>query len=80
MGIEMMKDFLLWVIAIAYAILFIWFLVFMLAKDLIRRFHGRWFRLSGESFDIIHYSGMAIFKIGIILFALVPYISLCLIK
>jgi hypothetical protein len=79
MDIEMMKDFLLWAVAIGYAILFIWFLAFMSGRDWMRRFHGRWFRLPEETFDVIHYGGMAIFKIGIILFALVPYISLCLI-
>ena len=40
------------------------------------RFHGRWFRLSVEQFAMLHYVGMAIFKIGVILFNLVPYIAL----
>jgi hypothetical protein len=80
MNIEMMRDFFLWSVAISYAILFLWFLVFMLGREWIRRFHGRWFRLSDESFDVIHYAGMAVFKIGIILFALVPYITLCVIN
>jgi hypothetical protein len=38
--------------------------------------HGRWFRLSVEQFDMLHYAGMSIFKIGIILLNLVPYIAL----
>ena len=36
--------------------------------------HGKWFRLSDERFDAAHYSGMAHFKIGIMLFNLVPLI------
>jgi len=41
-----------------------------------RRFHGRWFRLSDEQFDALHYLGMLIYKIGILLFNLVPLIVL----
>jgi len=33
-----------------------------------------WFRLSREQFDGLHYAGMSIFKIGIILFNLVPFV------
>ena len=38
--------------------------------------YGRWFHLSVEQFDVMHYAGMALFKIGILLFHLVPYIAL----
>jgi hypothetical protein len=38
--------------------------------------HGRWFHLSSDQFDALHYAGMAIFKIGIILFNLVPFVVL----
>jgi hypothetical protein len=38
--------------------------------------HGRWFRLSVEQYDAINYIGMAPFKLGIILFNLVPYVAL----
>ena len=40
--------------------------------------HGRWFKLSAETFDAIHYSGMAVYKIGILLFNLVPLVALFL--
>jgi hypothetical protein len=33
------------------------------------------FQLSVDQFDMLHYAGMAIFKIGIILLNLVPYIA-----
>jgi len=54
----------------------VWFLVFAIARDWMRRFHGRWFRLSDEQFDAVHYLGMSIYKIGILLFNLVPLIVL----
>ena len=40
------------------------------------RVHGRWFHLSRDHFDALHYAGMSFFKIGIILFNLAPFIVL----
>jgi len=76
MSIELTRSLLLWCTVINYAILLVWFLVFTLARDWMRRFHGRWFRLSDEQFDALHYVGMSIYKIGILLFNLVPLIVL----
>jgi hypothetical protein len=47
-------------------------------RDLILRIHGRWFRLPGDQFDALHYGGMSVFKIGILLFNLTPLVVLCL--
>jgi hypothetical protein len=38
--------------------------------------HGRWFRLSVEQFDMLHYAGMSIYKIGVLLLNAVPWIAL----
>ena len=72
----MLRDVLLWCAVINYGILLVWFLLFILAHDWMHRLHGRWFRLSVEQFDALHYAGMGIFKLGIILLNLVPYIAL----
>ena len=76
MSIETVRSALLRCALINYAILLVWFLVFILAHDWIYLLHSRWFHLSVEQFDMLHYAGMSIFKIGIILFNLVPYIAL----
>jgi hypothetical protein len=80
MSIEVTRNFLLWCTIINYGILLVWFLFFALAHDWMQRLHGRWFRLSGEQFDALHYGGMAVFKIEIILFNLVPFIVLCIVS
>jgi len=38
--------------------------------DWIQRLHGRWFRLSSEQFDALHYLGMSVFLPFIVLSAL----------
>jgi hypothetical protein len=63
MSIEFARSFLLWCTVINYGILLVWFLIFAIARDRIRRFHCRWFRLSDEQFDFLHYVGMSIYKI-----------------
>ncbi|MHB1174728.1 MAG: DUF6868 family protein [Sulfuriferula sp.] len=76
MAIGEIKAMLLWCAAINYAILFVWFAVFVLAHDWMYRLHTRWFRLSVETFDTVHYASMATCKLGIFLLNLVPFIAL----
>lgn len=76
MTIDIVRDVLLWCTVINYGLLLWWFLAFVLMHDWMYRFHGRWFRLSVEQFDAIHYAGMAAYKIGIFLLNLMPYLAL----
>ena len=76
MNPDFLFRFLLCSLAINYAILLIWFVVFVTARNGLRALHGRWFRLSDPAFDAIHYGGMAVYKIGILLFNLVPLLAL----
>jgi Family of unknown function (DUF6868) len=76
MTIEMTRKALLWCAVINYGILLVWFLFFVLGHDGMYLLHRRWFRLSVEQFDMLHYAGMSLFKIGILLLNLVPYIAL----
>ncbi len=72
------KDFLLFCIIINYAILFVWAGAFIFAHDRLYGLHSRWFKLTAETFDAVHYAGLGIYKIGILLLNLVPFIGLCL--
>ncbi|MDD2740159.1 MAG: hypothetical protein PHR94_14620 [Methylomonas lenta] len=76
MSIELIRDVLLACTVINYGVLMCWFLFFTVGHDWIHRLHGRWFRCTAEQFYTIHYAGMALYKIGIFLFNLAPYIAL----
>lgn len=80
MNLSHLSDFLLYSLLINYLILIIWFVVFVFAKDWMKRLHGQWFKLNDQQFDSIHYGGMAIYKIGILLLNLTPYIALHYLK
>ena len=74
------RDILLWCTGLNYAVLLVWFGAFVFGHEWMYRIHGRWFKLPLESFDAIHYAGLAVYKIGIILLNLVPLIALCMVS
>jgi len=76
MNIEMIRSILGWSTLINMGLLLWWFLFFSLGHDWLYRFHGKMFKLSTETFDAIHYAGMAVFKVGILLLNLVPYCAI----
>ncbi len=80
MTVEMIHAMLGWCTLINIVFLLWWFLFFWLAHDWLYRFHSKMVRLSLETFDAIHYAGMAVFKLGIFLFNLVPYLALLIIR
>ena len=76
MTLETIRAALGWCTILNMALLALWFLFFMVAHDWIYRMHSKWCKMSVETFDAIHYSGMALLKIGLILLNLVPYLAL----
>jgi len=76
MNFESAQSFLLWCVVINYGILLLWFLAFWFGHDWLFRLHSRWFRMSNERFDGTHYACMAVYKLGILLFNLAPYVAL----
>ncbi len=76
MTMEVVRDMLGWCTLINIGVLLYWWLMIAFAHDWIYRYHGRWFKIPVETFDAIHYGGMAAFKIAIFMFNLVPYLAL----
>jgi hypothetical protein len=76
MTLEVVRETLGWCTVINIVILWVWLLFFVFAHDWMYKLHGKWFKFSIETFDAIHYVGMATLKIGMLLFNLVPYLAL----
>jgi hypothetical protein len=79
MGIDTLREFLGWCSIINFSILMWWFAFIALAHDWVYRLHTRWFSLSVERFDAIHYAGMAFYKLLWLVFNIVPYLALLII-
>jgi hypothetical protein len=71
-----LANFLAWCTIIDYSLLMLWFSAFTIGHDWLHLMHGKWFDLTKEQFDIVNYGGMALFKLFIFLFNLVPYLAL----
>jgi len=76
MSIEIVRSALLWCTIINYGLLLTWFAFFVFPHQWLYRLSRRWFRLTDEQFDAVSYAGIALYKMGILLFNLVPYIAL----
>lgn len=80
MTIEALRNFFLWCLIIDAALMLNWFAFFSLGHDWLYRLHGRWFKMPVEKFDQIHYAGMAVFKILIFVFNLVPFVAMSIVS
>lgn len=80
MSLLTLRDVLLWCTLFNYVVLVVWFLAFRFGHDLMYRTHARWFQISVEQFDALHYGGMSIYKIGILLLNLVPLVALWVVR
>ena len=76
MTLEVIRRIFAWCAVMNIGLLVWWFLFFTLAHDWMYRMHKKWFNLSVETFDTMHYAGIATFKLGTLLFCLVPYLAM----
>ena len=78
MSMGMVRSALLWCAVINYAVLMIWFLMYLAARGPLCRIWGKWFHLTAEQFDALNFGGMTVYKLGIMLFNLAPLLALYL--
>ena len=76
MTIEMIRSALGWCSIINMGLLLWWFFAIIVLHDWVYRFHSKWFKLSVDKFNEIHYTGIAFFKITVFVFNIVPYFAL----
>lgn len=80
MSIDTLQSFLGWSTVLNVGLLSLWFLFFWLGHELMYQFHGKLFRISVETFDGIHYAGLASYKVAICTLNLVPYLALIFVR
>lgn len=76
MTLGIIRSALAWCTLIDLGLLMVWFLFFFMAHDWMYRIHSKWYNISVDKFDTIHYAGIAFFKILVLMFNLVPYLAL----
>ena len=79
MDIQTLTRFFMWCTIIDGSLLVLWILMCGLAPDLVYRTQRKWFPLSRETFDLVIYSFLGLFKIIFLVFNVVPYVALLII-
>ena len=76
MDIQTVTKFFLWCTIINGGILILWALFCMFAPDLVYRTQSKWCPIPRETFNVLIYSFLGLFKMGFLFFNVVPYLAL----
>jgi hypothetical protein len=79
MDIEILTKFFMWCTIINGSLLIFWIIVLILAPDMVYRTQNRWFPISQETFNIVMYCFLGLFKIIFLVFNLVPWLVLLIV-
>ena len=66
--------------AVNYAVLIVWFCAFAFARRVLYRLHARWFEFDVQTFDTVHYAGMAFYKLLVLVFNVAPLVALAVLR
>ena len=80
MDIQTLTAFFMWCSIINGALLLFWTIMLILTPDLVYRTQSKWFPLSRETFNVVIYSFIGLFKIFFLFFNVVPYVALLIVK
>ncbi len=76
MDIQTLTIFFKWCTIINGSILILWAVFTMFAPNLVYRTQSIWFPIPRETFNVVIYSFIGVFKIFFLMFNAVPYIAL----
>ena len=79
MDIQTLTAFFRWCTIINGALLVVWLSMCMLAPDLMHRTQSKWFPIPRETFNVVIYSFLGLFKIVFLVFNVIPYVALLII-
>lgn len=80
MDIEHLISFFGWCAVINIGVLLYWAFFLIVIPDWTYRYTNRWLSVTQEDFNRIHFQLIGIFKLGVILFNIVPYFALIIIR
>jgi hypothetical protein len=79
MDIQTLKNFFMCCTIINGSILIIWIVFSAFSPDFVYRTQNKWFPIPRETFNVIIYSFLGLFKIFFLVFNVVPYVALLII-
>ncbi len=79
MDIQTLASFFMWCAVMNGSLLILWTIVLIVAPDFVYRTQSKWFPISRETFNVVIYSFLGLFKIVFLVFNVVPYVVLLII-
>jgi hypothetical protein len=79
MAIQTLTTFFMWCTVIDGVLLILWTTIYILAPDFVYRMQSIWFPIPRETFNVVFYAFLGLFKIFFIIFNVVPYVTLLII-
>lgn len=79
MDIQSLTTFFMWCTIMNGGLLLLWIACCVFAPDSVYRTQNKWFPIPRETFNVVIYSFIALFKIMLIVFNFVPYVALLII-
>jgi hypothetical protein len=79
MDIQTLTTFFMWCTIINGGIFIVWSVFSMLTPNLVYRTQSKWFPIPRETFNVIIYSFLGLFKTFFLFFNVVPYVALLII-
>ena len=80
MNLQTLTTFFMWCTIINGVLLVLWTTMCILAPDLVYRMQSKWFPIPRETFDVVIYSFLGLFKLVFLVFNLVPYLVLLILR
>ncbi len=80
MSAETLTQFFMWCVVINGLLLMVWTFSCVVIPDTVYNLQSRWFPMSREHYNITMYSFLGLFKVIYIVFNVVPWIALLLVK
>lgn len=79
MDISTLTTFFMWCTVINGGLLLLWTGFLLMTPDLVYRLQSKWFPMSRETYNVVIYSFVGLFKIFFLFFNAVPYLALLII-
>lgn len=79
MDLQSLTTFFMWCTIINGALLVLWATMCILAPDLVYRTQSKWFPIPRDTFNLLIYLFLGLFKIFFLVFNLIPYVALLIV-
>lgn len=80
MDMETLTRLFMWCTILNGALLLLWTSVLILAPNLVYRTQSKWFPIRRETFDVVIYSFLGLFKIFFLFFNVMPYVAMLIVR